>query len=225
MRPRREFDQVVNDLGNALSRSKQFQEGCKAPLPSSYQSFRLNSSSIGSSSKTAERRRSQLRFDEHDELIEDEIEDTLVKLGNKVRETIHDRTITTLNPRGSAKILCLDGGGIRGLLTIQMLMCIEEAVGHHPLNLLFDWICGTSTGAFLALLVAKGMPARDILKIYLNTKDRVFQGSRPYDSYPLEETLKLMFGPYTVMSDFKKTKIFITGTLTDRFPAELHLFR
>ncbi|CAG0916306.1 unnamed protein product [Notodromas monacha] len=223
MRPRRQFDQVVNDLGNALGRTKLFKEGCEAPLPNEYQYFRRRFSADKDSEFA--RGDSVCSFSDLDELIQDEPEDMVISLGTEIRDRFKDRIISVPSPRGSAKILCLDGGGIRGLLTLQMLMCIEDAVGKYPLNLLFDWVCGTSTGAFLALLVAKGMPARDILRVYLNTKDRVFSGPRPYDSHPLEETLKLMLGPYTVMSDFNNLKVFITATMTDRFPAELHLFR
>ena len=53
------------------------------------------------------------------------------------------------------QVLCLDGGGIRGLLLIQMLMAIEEAAG-IPIKDCFDWISGTSTGGLLALEIAMG---------------------------------------------------------------------
>lgn len=52
-------------------------------------------------------------------------------------------------------MLSLDGGGIRGLVLIQMLMEIEAAVG-KPIRDCFDWIGGTSTGGILALGIARG---------------------------------------------------------------------
>jgi len=51
--------------------------------------------------------------------------------------------------------LCLDGGGIRGLVLIQMLMAIQDEAD-IPIKDCFDWIGGTSTGGLLALGIACG---------------------------------------------------------------------
>lgn len=48
-------------------------------------------------------------------------------------------------PIGRGRLLCLDGGGIRGLVLVQMLLEIEQ-LSQTPINHLFDWIAGTSTG-------------------------------------------------------------------------------
>ncbi|CAI7721277.1 patatin-like phospholipase, putative [Plasmodium vivax] len=50
------------------------------------------------------------------------------------------------------RILCLDGGGIRGLLSIEILKCINS---HLKKNIFeyFDIICGTSTGAIISILI------------------------------------------------------------------------
>ncbi|KAJ8321225.1 hypothetical protein KUTeg_001223 [Tegillarca granosa] len=53
------------------------------------------------------------------------------------------------------KVLCLDGGGIRGLVLVQMLIAIEKYAG-KPIVKCFDWIAGTSTGGLLALGIARG---------------------------------------------------------------------
>ena len=53
------------------------------------------------------------------------------------------------------RVLCLDGGGIKGLILIQLLSALQEAAG-RPILHLFDWISGTSTGGILALAMATG---------------------------------------------------------------------
>lgn len=59
------------------------------------------------------------------------------------------------NVRGG-RLLCLDGGGIRGLILVTILLHLEAAVG-QPIIHCFDWVAGTSTGAILALGLAAGM--------------------------------------------------------------------
>jgi len=56
----------------------------------------------------------------------------------------------------TVQVLCLDGGGIRGLVLIQILAALEEAAG-VPMKDLFDWVGGTSTGGILALGIGVGM--------------------------------------------------------------------
>jgi calcium-independent phospholipase A2 len=53
------------------------------------------------------------------------------------------------------RILCLDGGGIRGLILIQMLEALEFILG-GPVIKYFDWISGTSTGGILSLALCCG---------------------------------------------------------------------
>ncbi|XP_078539924.1 85/88 kDa calcium-independent phospholipase A2 isoform X2 [Lissotriton helveticus] len=122
------------------------------------------------------------------------------------------------------RVLCLDGGGIRGLVLIQLLLAIEQAAG-RPVRELFDWISGTSTGGILALAIVHGKSMEYLRCLYFRMKDEVFKGSRPYESAPLEEFLKREFGEDTKMTDVRRPRVMVTGVLADRHPAELHLFR
>lgn len=122
------------------------------------------------------------------------------------------------------RILCLDGGGIRGLILIQMLETLEMYLG-GPVIQHFDWIAGTSTGGILSLAIASGTNVfnfisifelvnllvcncfsnigksiKDCKALYLRFKDQVFVGKRPYDADLLEGFLRNEFGQLT-MSD------------------------
>ncbi|RWS19751.1 85/88 kDa calcium-independent phospholipase A2-like protein [Leptotrombidium deliense] len=122
------------------------------------------------------------------------------------------------------RLLCLDGGGIRGLILIQMLSVLEEVV-RLKVGDCFDWIAGTSTGGILALYIALGNSASECRKLYFRLKDKVFVGSRPYDSEPLEKFLREALGEETKMSDIQKPKVMVTATVADQFPADMHTFR
>lgn len=70
-------------------------------------------------------------------------------------------------------ILCLDGGGMRGILTIQLLKKFEAIAG-IPCYELFDMVSGTSTGAIIAGLITMGRSAVDIETMYINLVTEVF---------------------------------------------------
>ena len=74
---------------------------------------------------------------------------------------------------GNRTILCLDGGGMRGILTIQLLKKLEE-VSTLPCYKLFDMVAGTSTGGIIAGLIATGHSAVEIEKIYEKLVTQVF---------------------------------------------------
>jgi len=74
-----------------------------------------------------------------------------------------------LDPKvGPKRILSLDGGGLRGMMTVQVLKKIEALLRQRfndPKLVLadyFDLIAGTSTGAIIAAGLAKGMSADEI---------------------------------------------------------------
>jgi hypothetical protein len=70
-------------------------------------------------------------------------------------------------------ILCLDGGGMRGILTIQLLKQLEAVAG-IPCHKLFDMVSGTSTGAIITGLIATGHDAETIEGLYENLVTEVF---------------------------------------------------
>ncbi|KAH8257606.1 hypothetical protein KR038_011853 [Drosophila bunnanda] len=127
-------------------------------------------------------------------------------------------------PYGRGRLLCLDGGGIRGLVLVQMLLEIEK-LSRTPIIHMFDWIAGTSTGGILALALGCGKTMRQCMGLYLRMKEQCFVGSRPYNSDFFESILKDNLGEFNVMTDIKHPKIMVTGVMADRKPVDLHLFR
>nr|XP_046228226.1 85/88 kDa calcium-independent phospholipase A2 isoform X2 [Scatophagus argus] len=122
------------------------------------------------------------------------------------------------------RLLCLDGGGIKGLVLIQMLIALEREAG-RPTRELFDWVAGTSTGGILALAIIHGKSMEYLRCLYFRMKEQVFKGSRPYESAPLEDFLKKEFGENTKMTDVLHPRVMVTSVLADRHPGELHIFR
>ena len=74
------------------------------------------------------------------------------------------------------RILALDGGGVRGVVTLHMLASFEKQSG-IPACEYFDMFAGTSTGAIIAALLAfERLTASDILDLYRELIPRVFRG-------------------------------------------------
>ncbi len=60
------------------------------------------------------------------------------------------------------KILCLSGGGVRGVAQLQVLKKLEEEYG-KPLYQVYDLIIGTSVGAINAAIISTGKLSMDEL--------------------------------------------------------------
>jgi uncharacterized protein len=73
---------------------------------------------------------------------------------------------------GPKRILSLDGGGIRGLISLQILKRMERLLREATLNPRlklaewFDFVGGTSTGAIIAACLALGMEVLQIEEFY-----------------------------------------------------------
>lgn len=72
-------------------------------------------------------------------------------------------TMLNINPQNKKMILSIDGGGMRGMITVAMLAELEEMTG-RPCHELFDLVAGTSTGAIIAAGIGLGYPAKFILE-------------------------------------------------------------
>jgi patatin-like phospholipase/acyl hydrolase len=120
---------------------------------------------------------------------------------------LHDR----YHAAGPRKILALDGGGIRGILTLEILARIEavirEKTGEETLlGDWFDYIGGTSTGAIIAAGLARGMSVAELLEFYEATGPDMFdkrsiwsRWKSLYDDEPLRDQLQKTFGADTTL--------------------------
>jgi len=118
------------------------------------------------------------------------------------------------------RILCFDGGGIRGLLSLTLLEQLEQ---ERPGFLdMVDLISGTSTGGIIALALASGMTPTEARQLYEELGRNVFKDSlidnirdlgqllRPqYSNKPLIEALQGQFFDKT-LGDLKK-KVLISS--------------
>lgn len=79
------------------------------------------------------------------------------------------------------RVLSLDGGGIRGYLTARILVEIEKYLdgktnSQKPLGQRFDLVVGTSTGGLIALGLAVGKTAKEVLEFYETYGPKIFGG-------------------------------------------------
>jgi predicted acylesterase/phospholipase RssA len=72
------------------------------------------------------------------------------------------------------RILAIDGGGVRGIIPASLLAALESVSG-RPTREHFDFVAGTSTGALLAVGIAAGIPARELVDRYATRSDDVFR--------------------------------------------------
>lgn len=92
------------------------------------------------------------------------------------------RLADELNGGGKTRrVLCLDGGGVRGLLTLGILSELEMTLrlrsGNDKLVLAdyFDLIGGTSTGSIIATTLALGWPTAEISALYKTLIPQIFK--------------------------------------------------
>jgi hypothetical protein len=126
------------------------------------------------------------------------------------------------------RILALDGGGIRGVFSLEILLRIETLLREHfkaPKLLLadhFDFFAGTSTGAIIATGLSWGMTVGEILEFYEQHGATMFQPVpwyRPlrrflvsrYEAKPLSDLLRRIFsedgnGEVPALLDSKRLK-------------------
>jgi hypothetical protein len=131
--------------------------------------------------------------------------------------------------RNGARVLCLSGGGLRGLVELEMLRQIQQVLqeNNQTITSFFDYIVATSTGAIIALaMVYGGMSVGDVLKLYLTIKNEVFTPKKRFkkgNTAKLEGYLKFWLKDYR-MSDKSHPKVLVSAVLRESTPVKLHWF-
>jgi uncharacterized protein len=129
---------------------------------------------------------------------------------------------SVLERSGPRKLLALDGGGIRGLITIEVLAELERQIraglirkgklgADAPFVLAdyFDYIAGTSTGAIIATALSVGMSVDKIRGFYEQSGEAMFEPAgllkrtfiSKYEDKALAAILQDTFGATATLGD------------------------
>ncbi len=123
-------------------------------------------------------------------------------------------------------LLSIDGGGIRGIITLCALAELEAQL-KKPSREVFSYMSGTSTGAIILAGLAKGLSALEILEIYKKLGSEVFRldvlgflfslGSFRYRSKPLHDRLVEILGN-PILNDLPIDVMFTSMRVRDGRP-------
>jgi uncharacterized protein len=115
------------------------------------------------------------------------------------------------------RVLSLDGGGIRGLITAILLQRLSGEAGLENWLDQIDLIAGTSTGGLLALAIAKGLDLQVIIDLYEKKGAAIFDDSwlddlmdlgtmigAQYDNKNLARELTRMLGDTTTLGELQR---------------------
>jgi uncharacterized protein len=131
---------------------------------------------------------------------------------------------------GPKRILSLDGGGVRGILCLQVLRRIEDIIRKRVENGdrlcladYFDLIGGTSTGAIIAAGLSLGWSVDQIEKLYFELGPHIFKPSlfRPglfqpkFDAQRLRQILEREFGNISLGGPQLRTGLAIVAKRLD----------
>jgi uncharacterized protein len=114
---------------------------------------------------------------------------------------------------GPKRLLAIDGGGIRGVLALEILGRIESLLGQGKSGFrladYFDYIAGTSTGAIVAAGLSIGRSVAEIMDFYEQAGAQMFKRAwfrqfwYKYQDEPLAAKLREVFGAHTCLGSDK----------------------
>lgn len=118
---------------------------------------------------------------------------------------------------GPKRLLAIDGGGIRGVLSLEVLKRVEDLLRAQSgrgeafrLSDYFDCIAGTSTGGIVAAGLSIGMSVDEIMRFYVEAGAQMFVKANllmrlraKFEDEPLALKLKEVFGADTALGSEK----------------------
>lgn len=161
--------------------------------------------------------------------------------------TGHNEWVPRQPGQRGLRILSLDGGGTRGVMTIACLLeILKDLKGLNPTDL-FDIICGTSTGGILAcLFTVKGLSVRHAERMYDELIRKIFTKApaplaysqlvlrtAQYNENIWEDLLKELLGETILLDtvaqpgnkDYLPPKMFVLSSILSCNPAKLFMWR
>jgi calcium-independent phospholipase A2-gamma len=139
------------------------------------------------------------------------------------------------------RILCLDGGGSRGMTAVTAVNCLMESIGNDcDVSDAFDMIVGTSTGGIIAFLVGlqressaeaveryKQLIGKIFVKTALSTPLMLFT-TATYDESPFMKILSEILGEDSMLDSRADPTMPLVSCLTSKMsstPTHVALFR
>ncbi len=132
------------------------------------------------------------------------------------------------------RVLSIDGGGIRGIVTTVMLQRLAARAGLEGFLDKVDLITGTSTGGLLALGIARGLSLEEIRGLYEVDGPEIFDDSwlddlldlgklrgADYKTAPMRRVLKRILGEDTTLGRLKKRVLITAFDMDNENPDEL----
>jgi patatin-like phospholipase/acyl hydrolase len=121
------------------------------------------------------------------------------------------------------RVLSIDGGGIRGIVTTMLLKRLQATPGLGGFLDSVDLIAGTSTGGLLALGIARGLELDEIRDLYVVDGPKIFDDSwlddlldlgklrgADYKTAPMRRVFKRVLGEDTTLGQLRK-RVLITA--------------
>lgn len=119
------------------------------------------------------------------------------------------------------KILCIDGGGIRGVFALEILKMFQEDLGKDVFQK-FDCFSGTSTGALIISALLKGYHPNELIYFYSLFGRKIFPKKRrlvtdeaKYNQSFLQTILHATLSEKTTLADLNKHIIIPACYLSD----------
>ena len=145
-----EITQLLKSVGGIVHiNEKELTENGQRTLPAG-----SNTTNEISYNENASTRRLYKQLDDRVKRQINDLNSISDSVDGNVASSMQQKELAKFKKTGS-RILCMDGGGMKALVELDILESIERESGKR-ITELFDWIVGTSTGGILALGLVYG---------------------------------------------------------------------